>query len=225
MTLSPPGWYPDPAPQAPGNPPCLRFWDGQHWTWDVAPAPVPVPYAVPTTGPTTPDGVPLAGWWMRAAAYLIDAMIVSAAGSVATIPLQLSLQREMMALVESEPDPREFLSAYLDLFLPIITWTALIGLVAWAIYSGLMLRLKGATLGKMALGLEVRLRDRPGQLPWSAIAARIGTQHGYMLTALLPWLYLALFWFPWLDCLWAAGDKKRQALHDKAARTNVVRTR
>lgn len=28
-----------------------------------------------------------------------------------------------------------------------------------------------------------------------------------------------------LDGLWAAGDRKRQALHDKAGRTNVVRTR
>jgi uncharacterized RDD family membrane protein YckC len=31
--------------------------------------------------------------------------------------------------------------------------------------------------------------------------------------------------FPLLDGLWPLWDDKRQALHDKAARTNVVRVR
>ena len=231
--LSPPGWYPDPAPPAPGDPPLLRFWDGQQWSWQVAPAPAGLSgpgyagpaYAVQPPGPTTPDGVPLAGFWPRVAAHVIDALILGAASSVATLPVQLGMQRDMQALIESEPDPGAFLSAYLDMFLPLITWTALVGFVLWAGYTALMLRFKGATVGKMALGLGVRLRDRPGQLPWSAIAARVLTQHGYMLTGVFPWVYLALFWYPWLDSLWAAGDGKRQALHDKAARTNVVRTR
>jgi len=152
-------------------------------------------------------------------------MILGGASSVASFPLQMSMQSDMQTLIESEPEPGEFLSAYLDMFLPLIMWSALIGFVMWAIYTALMLRFKGATVGKMALGLGVRLRDRPGQLPWSSIAARVLTQHGYMLAGVLPWVYLALFWYPWLDCLWAAGDSRRQALHDKAARTNVVRTR
>ncbi|CAA9364871.1 MAG: hypothetical protein AVDCRST_MAG47-489 [uncultured Nocardioidaceae bacterium] len=239
--LSPPGWYPDPAPPAPGDPPLLRFWDGQQWTWQVAPAPghVPArvaaptyaaqpaqpPYAAQPPGPTTPDGTPLAPFWPRVAAHLIDALILGAASSVATFPIQLSMQRDMQALLESEPEPGELLSAYLDMFLPLVMWSALAAFVTWTLYTALMLRFKGATVGKMALGLGVRLRDRPGRLPWSSIAARVLTQHGYMLTGVFPWVYLALFWYPWLDCLWAAGDGKRQALHDKAARTNVVRTR
>jgi uncharacterized RDD family membrane protein YckC len=31
--------------------------------------------------------------------------------------------------------------------------------------------------------------------------------------------------YPLLDKLWPLWDEKRQALHDKVARTNVVRTR
>jgi uncharacterized RDD family membrane protein YckC len=226
VTLSPPGWYPDPAPPAPGNPPLLRFWDGQQWSWQVAAAPLGVAYAGQRADqPTTPDGVPLAGWWARVAAYVIDGLIVGTAGSVATIPMQIGMQRDIQELLQSEPTPREFFAAYLDIFLPLLTWSTLIGFVVWAGYNALMLRFKGATVGKLVLGLAVRLRERPGQLPWSAIAARIMVQQGVSLTVFVPLLYLALSWFPLLDNLWASWDGKRQALHDKAARTNVVRTR
>jgi uncharacterized RDD family membrane protein YckC len=43
-----------------------------------------------------------------------------------------------------------------------------------------------------------------------------------LLTAVVPFVYLALAWFPYLDSLWPLWDKKNQALHDKVARTNVV---
>ena len=225
MTLSPPGWYPDPAPPSPGAPPLLRFWDGRQWSWQVAPAPAGPTASPAMLEPTTPDGVPLAGFWPRVAAHVIDGLIIGAVNSVLTFPMQLGLQRDAQQLLESRPEPAELLSTYLDLFLPLITWSALIGFATWTIYSAVMLRWRGATVGKMAMGLAVRLRDRPGRLPWSAIAARVLTQQGYMLTAVVPWLYLALSWWPLLDDLWAAWDGKRQALHDKAARTNVVRVR
>jgi uncharacterized RDD family membrane protein YckC len=103
-----------------------------------------------------------------------------------------------------------------------MTWMLLATFVASMIYGGVMLRLKGATLGKLALGISVRLRERPGQLPWSAILTRQLVQHGVMLTAVLPLLYLCASWFVYLDDLYPLLDKNRQALHDKAARTNVV---
>ena len=90
------------------------------------------------------------------------------------------------------------------------------------IYGSLMLRFKGATLGKMALGISVRLRERPGRMPWSAIVVRLLVQQGVLLTAVLPLLYLVLSWFPYLDNLYPLWDRRRQAIHDKAAKTNVV---
>jgi uncharacterized RDD family membrane protein YckC len=106
-------------------------------------------------------------------------------------------------------------------------------------YFGLLLRFKGATVGKLACGLRVRRRDADGQLPWSTIAARIGVQ--YLLPILVPALAIATWsWGSWLpvaaayaavsifglvNYLWAAVDEKKQALHDKAAKTNVIRTR
>ncbi len=49
-------------------------------------------------------------------------------------------------------------------------------------YFVLFLRWKGATPGKLICGLRVRLRERPGRLPWSTIAIRVGVQ------SVLPWL-------------------------------------
>jgi uncharacterized RDD family membrane protein YckC len=227
VTLPPQGWYADPVPPpTPGLPPVLRFWNGQQWTEHIAAPPTGNQYPPAVPVPTTPDGVPLASWWSRAGAYVIDAILLGAVNAALTLPFQLQMQSKMQDLMAGDPEPGEFLSAYLDLFVPLLRWSALIGFVTWAIYNAVMLRHWGTTVGKMVLGLAVRLRERPGQLPWSTIAVRILAQHGYVLTGVVvPVLYLALFWYPWLDCLWASWDAKKQALHDKAARTNVVRTR
>jgi uncharacterized RDD family membrane protein YckC len=231
----PAGWYPDPAPQPPGQPPTQRFWDGWAWTGHVAPV-AWSPYAVPMpTGPTTPDGVPLAGWLKRAGAYLIDSLAIGTVSTLLTLPLQLEMSQDMVEIMEeleaetadpqTTPDFGAFFSDYLDTMQPLLIWSAVITLALWGIYNAVMLRWKRATLGKMVLGLEVRLRDRPGTLPWSSIAARVLVQHGVALAAVVPLLYLALVWFPWLDGLWPLWDRKRQALHDKAARTNVIEVR
>lgn len=234
MTQTPAGWYPDPSPQQPGQPPLLRYWDGQLWTEHVHLAQTSAPYAgqQPAPGPTTPDGVPLSGWWRRVAAWVIDGILVGIGTSVVTIPKQLQMQDDLNSLMRrfeaqtsqagSTPDFGAFFRDYMDIFLPVLAWSAIATFVIWGVYSSLMLRFKGATLGKMVVGIAVRLRDQPGQLPWSSIFLRILVQQGVLLTAVVPVLYLALFWFPYLDGLWPLWDKKRQALHDKAARTNVV---
>jgi len=105
---SQPGWHPDPVPPRPGQPAQLRYWDGTRWTEHTAPAQPPAAsdhYAAPayqgqyaaapsdpaayaatyaaayaySGPPSTPDGVPLAGWWWRVLALVIDWMIVDGA--------------------------------------------------------------------------------------------------------------------------------------------------
>jgi uncharacterized RDD family membrane protein YckC len=229
VTDVPAGWYPDPAMPYPGQPPTQRYWDGRSWTMHIAP--VYWPYAAQVARrPTTPDGVPLANWLPRAGAFLIDSLAISVVNLVVTLPLQISMQRKMQDLVvrldttnpNNPPDFGAFFRDYFDILWPLVMWSGLATFVCWAIYEALMLRFKGSTLGMMVLKLQVRPRERPGQLPWSAIGLRILVQFGYLLTAVVPLLYLALFWYPYLDGLWPLWDNKRQALHDKAARTNVV---
>lgn len=232
MTDVPAGWYSDPATPYPGQPPTQRYWDGHGWTVHVEP--VYWPYAgQPLPGqPTTPDGVPVASWLKRAGAFLIDSLVVSTVSTIVTLPAQISMQRELQSVIErlSRQDAQSLdfgslFGDYWDAVMPLLVWSGLATLAIWVIYDGMMLRLKRATLGKMVLGLEVRLRERPGQMPWTTIGMRILVQFGYLVTAVFPLLYIAFFWYPYLDCLWPLWDKKRQALHDKAARTNVIAIR
>lgn len=235
MTQIPAGWFPDPeAP--PSNPPYLRYWDGSRWTEHRA---APPPYAAPVrVGPTTPDGVPLAGWWWRVLASLIDGAVVGIPAALITLPAQLQMQRRMTAL-DSElsgpnPDFGRYWHDYFDLFRDQLRWEWVI-VALGIVYYAAMLRWKGATLGKLAVGLRVRLRERPGQLPWRAVALRVLITNGL---GVLPYILLALGWWPVaivvgvvlvifvpLDLLWPLWDPKRQALHDKIAATNVVKER
>lgn len=239
MTQIPAGWYPDPT-APPTHPPHLRYWDGGSWTEHAAapPAPTaPMGYAAP--GPTTPDGVPLAGWWWRVLAFVIDSFIVGIPGFVVAIPaaagMQGRLQDAMDKLTSSDqPDILGFYDSYFDALRPVMAW----GLVAAAlglVYFAVMLRWKGATLGQLATGLEVRLRETPGRLPWGAVVLRVLALNGVrvlptILFVLAGWragvpLAVVVELYLVLDVLWPLWDKNRQALHDKVARTNVVKVR
>ena len=242
MTQTPADWYPDPSDDH-----RLRYWDGSAWTAHVAPAPVP---ARPT-GPTTPDGEPLAGWWWRVLAYMLDSIIVGTVASIVSIPAQIQMTRDFQPVMdrfareieqnpETPPDFGAFLDEYLDIIQGYWLWIAIPSVVLTALYWAIFMRWKGATPGKLALGLRVRLRDSPGTLPWSSILARLALQFGagWAIYGLIYGLVIgsssltgAVVGLPvaalllLLDPLWAAWDPKRQALHDKLARTNVVKTR
>lgn len=221
--MTAPGWYDDPW-----NPAQQRYWDGAQWTPQqrVRPGPPPYPgqFGGPAYGfgpavPSTPDGVPLAGWWLRVLATVIDGAIVF----VAALPLTgyfwfrylgATMDSTETDLVATEPwtDYRWYLAA------------ALINLIVNFGYHFLFLTRAGATPGKMAVGISVRLREVPGPPPGPAVARRVGTSVAFSAVGFLPGAYgivlglLALF-----DVLWPLWDDKKQALHDKVAQTNVVR--
>jgi uncharacterized RDD family membrane protein YckC len=85
------------------------------------------------------------------------------------------------------------------------------------------LRWKQGTPGKLAVGLRVRLRDAPGQLSYRTIAIRWVTQNAASIAGLIPFVGGIGGLYSILDGLWPLWDDKRQAIHDKAAKTNVVR--
>ena len=103
-----------------------------------------------------------------------------------------------------------------------------IGLVAFVVgllYTFGFLIWKQATPGKLAVGLRVRLRESP-ELPFSAILLRWATQSGAPgLLGLVPFVGFLAGLFSFLNVLWPLWDDKNQAIHDKVAKTNVVRTR
>ena len=225
MTQTSGGWFRDPYPAAPGDPPRLRYWDGEVWTEHVTDPQAPV-YDVPST----PDGEPLAGWWSRAWAQVIDTLVMLVVVVLVSVPywgrigdaFSDYLDEMERAEATGAPAPSQLdLQASLGSALVVIS---ILTLLFNLLYNVGFLRWKGATPGKMALGLGVRLRERPGTMPWSTILLRWGTQFGIpQLLGLVPVVGFTGRLFTVLDYLWPLWDSKRQALHDKVASTNVVR--
>jgi uncharacterized RDD family membrane protein YckC len=167
-----------------------------------------------SNAPTTPDGAVLAGWWKRVLARIIDYVIVL----VLALPVTFASLGRAVSLVEdyekSERDAGRQISfnpeipGLNELMLPVV----LTVLAVYLVYEIAFLSRTGATPGKMAAGISVRLRDRSGPPPLKAILGRSVCYFGFQL---LPFL-------PVLDVLWPLGDNKRQAIHDKVGATNVV---
>ena len=227
----PPGWYADPQ-SPPGFAPGVRWWDGQKWTDASYPAVrATVPPGASSSRESTPDGEPLAGWGIRFGAYLIDAILVSIVAAIVAAPFVAKivdaygdLFRETIRASETGSARPNQLDVYSEIWLPLLGFVA-VSIVLNFIYQVGFLRWRAATPGKLMLGLRVRLRERPGALEWNTILRRWVSQFGPNVLSLIPLLGLIAGLYPWVDGLWPLWDERRQALHDKFARTNVVRTR
>ena len=224
-----PGWYPDPDPRS-GGTSTVRWWDGERWTEHLG-----GPGGGPTYGQDprarTPDGEELAGWGRRLGASVLDSLITLTVSTLLALPFWREIGSYYLDVIRRSVDAAESggpvqapgtLEIYGDLAGPLLAITA-IGLVVSVAYHAGFLRWRGATPGKTALGMRVRLRERPGRLPWSAVGKRLAVQYVPSLFTAIPFVGALVGLFPFLDGLWPLWDDKRQALHDKAAGTNVVR--
>jgi len=245
---SQPGWHPDPVPPQPGQPPQLRYWDGTRWTEHTSPAQAPATtqqYAAPPAYPdaygapypggheavasaTTPDGVPLSGWWWRALALVIDTIILGIIGALIAFPwvrdVLDSYRTWFDEVMDSDGSSVDTSQLQSDIAVPLAIIT-LIQLVLGFAYNVGFLMWKQATPGKLVLGLRVRLRDRPGPMPIGTVLLRWAGQFGVGILGVLPVLGCLTFIYTVLDYLWPLWDDKLQAIHDKIAKTNVIRPR
>jgi uncharacterized RDD family membrane protein YckC len=194
--------------------------------------PMPVP---PVYGGTPPPAGADPRWagrlsspWRRLGAFLIDGLVFAPVG-IAVIfgtivprflndPQFQRLQRldagRPLTQAEMEQIVQHFQSRF---FLPLI----LIGVgmsVLTGIYTVLFTKLKGQTLGKMAVGIKV-VHMLDGSLPtWGHAIARWALPAA---AALVPTVG-GLGWL--LIYLWILWDPNKQGLHDKVAKTVVIRT-
>lgn len=106
----------------------------------------------------------------------------------------------------------EFYTAWGYLFL--FGWGGLIFLYDWLCHAGW-----GRTLGKLIVGIRVVNLDGSTRLSQ-------GTAFGRAALFGLPQSVLCFgTLFTVIDCMWPLWDPREQAVHDKAAKTMVVRTR
>ena len=235
-----PGWHPDPMPPAsPQHPPQLRYWDGTRWTEHVAPMQqpsyaqaYPQAYAAPGRQTTTPDGVRLAGWWQRVGAYLIDGLLIGLVTGVLAFHFYREAWHVLHDYVQQAVDDADAGrqstvdqgQLQRDLIKPLAGVVAIQLVISFAYYTGFLMW-KQATIGKLALGLRVRLREKPGPMSFGTVALRWLGQFGIGILGLIPFVGSITGLYALLDDLWPLWDNDRQALHDKIAKTNVVRIR
>lgn len=252
MTQIPAGWYPDPDPDVPAEHRGQRYWDGATWTEHVQPPPGAYPRdggpgtpyspmpgyaampgygAAPAPVATTPDGERLAGWWQRVGAYVIDLLVMTPIIFLLAWPWMsdilgayTDLVRQTMDAARAGTEPPDQGELLGDILVPMLMVT-IVGVGVNFVYNVSFLKWRAATPGKMAIGLKVRLRETPGPLSWGTVLLRWLGQNWHGLASGIPILGGVVGLWPVIDSLWPLWDDKKQALHDKIAKTNVIRTR
>ncbi|SDT09836.1 RDD family protein [Microlunatus soli] len=180
-------------------------------------------------GPQTADGVPLAGWGWRFLSGLIDLIIVSIVGSILALPVSLqslpAISRYFsQAVADAEAGrmtptltAQELFSTNQQILMSAIT------VVVGLLYFVLLWRFRGATLGQSICGLRV-VPDGQGRnterLPWPQAVIR-ALVWSVPFTAGTAMLLL----FGALNSLFPLWNAKRQAIHDIAAKTQLIKIR
>jgi uncharacterized RDD family membrane protein YckC len=197
----PPPYGPPPGsfPATPGRPP--YYWPG------------------PPPPPVSPAGVPLADFSQRLIAYIIDTALLTVVGTIFAIPVFLvffnRVEDSGLFSVGAEPDGGQILRQF---FLPLILVEIgyLVLLMAfYYLYAVEYMHRSGQTLGKKAMKIRVVPIDPSARLTRGMAAKRYLVE--YIAGSIVPF-------FSYLDGLWQLWDKPYlQTLHDKAARTVVVK--
>lgn len=233
-TIGMPQQQEPPVPQAPqqttpmpqGGP-----WQGQNAPGQAQYPPQYQPYpqapgaAWMTAGPSTTDGVPLASWGRRAVARILDGIITGILTTIFAWPWVNELTAWYTDVIDqaiesgTQPDTMALSTQLMEYALPI----TIVGFVVGIVYETFFLVRSGATPGKMALGISVRRTAQPGRLDVTTAVKRQLIQIVASLTSSIAGLSTLTGLISFVDYLWPLWDRKRQALHDKIADTQVVR--
>jgi uncharacterized RDD family membrane protein YckC len=188
-------------------------------------------------GPVTADGVPLAGWWWRVLSVLVDGIILNILSLFYTRLLPEEWGYSNTKIAEIYQDLLEGKSVDLSGYMLGSLVVSAVGIC----YVVVMLSVKGATVGQLACGLRVvptgvgLYYESHSGLPIGKALIGVCIYNISLLTtgiSLIPGLgtgglftamTAAVSLFSLLNFLWPLWDSKRQALHNKAAGTQVVR--
>jgi len=181
------------------------------------------------SGQSTLPGQPvLAPYGLRVVAYILDTLVVGAISLLlggwflwkALEPVFDKLDTAMAsgdveAMTQAISQARlGYLVAFVGLQLVLFLVYQVFCLVRW-----------GATPGKLAVGISVRRLEHPGALDIDTALRRAGFQAAVQALGNLPYASLLGTVAMVTDLVWPLADDKNQALHDKVARTIVVKGR
>ena len=164
----------------------------------------------------------LGEWWRRLLAWIIDSVIIAIVIGLLWTPAIISFVHKIRHInnlygdVNSAARQTALNNAAGSLggsFLLL----GLAGIVIAFCYYWLQHAARGKTPGKRALGIRVVTADTRSKISYGASAGREAV---FQLCPLVP---LAGSIFFLLDNLWLTWDPRRQCLHDKAARTIVIK--
>ena len=149
------------------------------------------------------------GFWMRFLAIIIDGIILFVVSAIITLPLGLAMGGAGLSLGRN-PDPSQVMTALPGL-MGLVGLNFLIRLALSMAYEVYFLTTKGATPGKMALGLKV-IRADGGPIPVGLAVGRFFAK------------YLSFFTFC-IGFIIAGFDREKRSLHDHICGTRVIYTR
>jgi uncharacterized RDD family membrane protein YckC len=208
-----PGFVPPQGPPAP--------WAGQPTGWVPPPQQGAWP---PPAVPFAPNGQPLASFADRLLAYLLDGLILGLVGMIFTVPLMILWMVTVMDWTAAnsgyndaygQPVPDEFFQLF-GTMMVVFAGIFAVNLVLTYLYLvEYQLRKGGETVGKRVMKLRV-IKVQPGELLTRGdLTKRWAVER--VAGIFVPF-------FSYLDGFWQLWDKPlQQCLHDKAAKTVVVK--
>ena len=177
-------------------------------------------------GPATPEGTPLAQWWQRLLAALVDGIVLQIVAGALAFPwlrdffvwyVDFLNDAANQSTADVGGALTEVMTEVSRFLVPITLISALVTLA----YHVFFLTRNGASLGKMALGIRVRRTSRPGPLTLVEATRRQALQFALSLASLIPIIGSITGLAGYLDQAWLLWDPRRQCLHDKIADTLV----
>jgi uncharacterized RDD family membrane protein YckC len=143
-----------------------------------------------------------AGFWIRFVARVIDGIILGVVGLIINLPLQ-------MAFGLSTLRPGADIGTALPMMMGTLGLSLAVNVVIQGVYEIYFLSTRGATIGKLALGLKV-IRADGGMLTTGQAAGRF---FAYLLD-----MYFTLL----IGFIIAGFDTEKRALHDRICDTRVI---
>ena len=208
----PPGVYPAaqfPTPQTPSRmPPPPGSWpQGGYPPGNYPPPGAPYGYVAV---PMDRFGRPLAAWWQRLLAIMLDFAILFVPRAIVT------------GIVIGSSSGGILTASWRVSVVLVGVLFAVIGVAYFALLNG---GTRGQTVGQMALGIAVRDEASGGAVGTPRAALRIIVLDPNVAIGWIPVLGSIAAFYSLVAAISPLWDSRRQGFHDKVARTDVVKVR